>query len=58
MIRHTLVRYRLTACLGLHRQTAIRNATMARSLHIRGLIDQSITWREDRSSSTAGYNQP
>jgi len=48
----------ITSCLGLRRQTAISNASMARSLHIRGFIDQPITWRENRSSTTAKYNYP
>jgi len=48
----------ITSCLGLRRHTAISNASMARSLHIRGFIDQPITWRENRSSTTAKYNQP
>ncbi|MCY1306576.1 hypothetical protein D9M70_564420 [compost metagenome] len=48
----------ITSCLGLRRHTAISNASMAKSLHIRGFIDQPITWRENRSSTTAKYNQP
>ena len=43
---------------GLRRQTAINNASMARSLHIRGFIDQPITWRETDPAPPPGTTSP
>lgn len=43
---------------GLRRHTAIRNAFRTISFVIRGCIDQPITLRENRSTTTARYSQP
>jgi len=47
----------IASCSGLRHQTAISNASIARSLVICGFIDQAITRRENRSIKTAKNNQ-
>ena len=46
----------ITSCFGLRLQTAINNASIAKSLVICAFIDQPTTWRENRSSTTAKYS--
>jgi len=47
-----------TWLLGLRRHSAMSNASNTSSLVIRDCIDQPLTRRENRSTTTARYSQP